>query len=126
MKRIDQSLMELKTIEGQIEALTNHKEELRKEVFGIIENEGLTDGYKNEYATVSYVERKTVKIKDQEKLLNELKEQKLVKYFEEVPEQIIPAHLEVKPTLTKDIKDGKFTSDLVEVETSNNLAVRFN
>lgn len=126
MERIDQQLLELKTIETQIEALTKQKEEVRKEVFGYIEDNGLTNGYKNEIATVSYVERKTVKIKDEVKLLEELKKEKLVKYFEEVPEVVIPAHLEAKPLLTKEIKEGKFTHEEVEVTTASNLAVRFN
>jgi len=126
MERIDQQLLELKTIETQIEALTKQKDEVRKEVFGYIEDNGLTDGYKNEIATVSYVERKSVKIKDQEKLLKELAEQKLVKYYNVVPEVVVPEHLEAKPELTKDIKAGKFEHPDIEVETSSNLAVRFN
>lgn len=126
MERIEQQLIELKTIDSTIEGLTKQKEELRKEIFGYIEDNGLTDGYKNDIATVSYVERKSVKIKDTDKLLKELEDQKLVKYFEVVPQQIIPEHKELKPSFTKDVKDGKYQSDLVEVETSNNLAVRFN
>lgn len=125
MERIDQQLVELKTIDSQIENLGKKKEELRKEIFGYIEDNGLTDGYKNDIATVSYVERKTVKIKDELKLLEELKIEKLTKYFEEVPEQIIPAHLQALPLLAKEIKDGKFTHKDVEVITANNLAVRF-
>lgn len=121
MERIDQSLMELKTIDSQIETLTKQKEDLRKEVFGIIENEGLTDGYKNDFATVSYVERKSVKIEDKESLLKELQKEKIVKYFEK-----IPAHVELTKEFEKDVKEGLYTHPTVKVETSNNLSLRFN
>ena len=62
MNPIDGRILELKGIEQKMEELTKQKDGLRKEIFGIIENEGLTDGYKNDVATVSYVERKSVKI----------------------------------------------------------------
>jgi hypothetical protein len=121
MQTIDKRILELKGVEKAIENLTKQKEDLRKEIFGIVENEGLTDGYKNEDATVSYVERKAVKIKDEQKLLDDLIKQKVVKYFKEVP-----AHLEITTQLTKDVKEGVFSHPEVEVETSNNLAIRFN
>lgn len=121
MEQIDARIFELKGIEQQIQTLDKQKEELRKEIFGIIENEGLTDGYKNKDATVSYVERKTVKIKDEKKLLDDLTAQKIVKYFQE-----IPTHYELTPTFNKDIKDGVFKHPEVEIQVSNNLAIRFN
>ena len=114
-------ILELKGIESAITELETKREDLRKEIFGIIENEGLTDGYKNEVATVSYVERKTVKIKDEQKLIEYLAGQQIVKYYKEVP-----AHLEITPQFTKDIKEGVYAHPEVTVETSNNLAIRFN
>lgn len=121
MEQIDARILELKVVEKQMQTLEKQKEELRKEIFGIIENEGLTDGYKNENATVSYVERKTVKIKDEQKLLEDLAAQRTVRYYQE-----IPTHYELTPTFTKDIKDGVFTHPEVEVQVLNNLAIRFN
>jgi hypothetical protein len=121
METIDIRILELKGIDQQIEQLSKQKEELRKEIFGIIENEGLTDGYKNEHATVSYVERKSVKIKDEKKLLEDLASQRIVTYFQEVP-----AHYELTSKFTKDVKEGIFSHPEVAVETSNNLAIRFN
>lgn len=121
MKPIDQRILELKALDIQIGILGEKKEELRKEIFGIIENEGLTDGYKNENATVSYVERKSVKIADQAALIKSLEDQKLTKYLEK-----IPAHVELSPKFTKDIKDGNFKFDGVDIETTNSLSIRFN
>lgn len=121
MENINARILELSSVEKQINKLAKQKDELRKEIFGIIENEGLTDGYKNDVATVSYVERKTVKIKDENKLLEDLATQRVVKYYEE-----IPAHVELTPKFSKDVKEGLFNHPEVEVETSNNLAIRFN
>jgi hypothetical protein len=121
MKPIDTAIIELRAVEAQMDALKAKGEDLRKEIFGIIENEGLTDGYKNENATVSYVERKTVKINDEKKLLDDLSQQKIVKYIQE-----IPAHLELTPDFTKDVKAGKFTHPEIEIQTAHNLAIRFN
>jgi hypothetical protein len=125
-KQLDTRLQELHGLSARIERLNAEQEALRKEIFGIIENEGLTDGYKNALATVSYVERKTVKVSDQETLLKDLQEQKIVKYFAEVPEVVVPAHIELKPELMKDVKSGKFSHPAIEVQTATNLAVRFN
>lgn len=126
MERIDQQLIELKTIEENIKMLGEKKEVLRKDIFGYIEDNGLTDGYKNDVATVSYVERKTVNIKNQEELFKDLEKQKLVKYYELIPKKIIPAHAELKAEFTKDVKDGKFEHPQIEVEVKSNLAVKFN
>lgn len=125
MENIDVKLHELKQLDGLIDEMSAKKDTLRKEIFGYIEDNGLTDGYKNDIATVSYVERKTVKIKDQEKLVKYLTDNKLTKYFEVIPEQVIPEHTEVKAELTKDIKAGKFEHEEIEVETATNLAVKF-
>jgi len=120
-EQLDARLLELSQIAGSIEQLSAKEQELRKEIFGIIENEGLTDGYKNSIGTVSYVERKNVKIADEKALLEELSRDRIVKYYKEVP-----AHLEFQPEFTKDVKAGTFKHPSVSVETSSNLSVRFN
>lgn len=125
MQIIDQNILELKKVEDQLAELTAKKEELRKEIFGIVENEGLTDGYKNEYASVSYVARKSIKFQDKEALLEDLKKKKLVKYFQVIPEQVIPEHLEFTPEFEKDVKDETFTHKQVELDVKNNLAIKF-
>lgn len=120
MQTIDQNLFELKTIETQLEALSGKKDELRKEIFGYIENNGLTDGYKNEIATIAYVERKSVKIKDEESLLKDLKKDKIVKYYKEIPK-----HYELTAELTKDIKAGVFSHPEIEMTNSQGLQIKF-
>lgn len=118
---LDRAIAELKATEEVEKVIAEKKATLRKEIFGIIENEGLVDGYKNKDATISYVERKTLKIADETKLIKDLVSQKIVNYYVKVPK-----HYELKPNFVKDVKEGVFKHELVEVEVSNGLSVRFN
>lgn len=118
---LDQKIAEYSQIEAQIAVLTEKKEELRKEIFGYMEDNGLTEGYKNEQATVSYVQRKAIKIKDEAILLKDLVKQNIVRYF-----SVIPKHLELTKEFEKDVKDGKFKHELIDVEVSPNVQVRMN
>lgn len=123
---LDTKLSQLKKLEGEIESLSILKETIRKELFEIIESENIGQ-YKNEIATISKVERKTVKfIKDKDLILQELEDKQLVKYVEYIPEEIIPEHKEFTKDFDKDIKDGKFTVEGVEVEVKTNPMIRFN
>jgi hypothetical protein len=122
---LDLKLSQLKSLEDNITKLGNEKEELRKEVFAIIETENL-DQYKNEVATVSRVEKKTIKfIKDKEDILAEIENQNLVKYLDIIPEEIIPEHKELNKTFDKDIKEGSFVLEGIEVETKLSPMIRF-
>jgi hypothetical protein len=125
ISKIDNKISELKTLEDQISKLTELREATRAELFQVIEKESL-ETYKNDNATVSYVVRKSVKIKDPEKLLADLQSQKLTKFYEVVPEEVIPEHLTLKPEFDKEIKEGKFNHPEVEVTESKNLSIRFN
>jgi glutamate mutase epsilon subunit len=116
---LDQKIKELAELEAKISDLNTIKDALRKEVFAIIEASNL-EQYKSEKATVSYVERKSIKIKDEEQLLKDLEAQQIVKYY-----QVIPEHKELNKKFQEDIKQGVFQHDLVEVTTSKNLAIRF-
>lgn len=124
ISKLDKKIEELKTLEDQIAQLTELKESTRSEVFSIIEKENL-EQYKNDKATVSYVVRKSVKVKDTEKLLEDLQNQKLVKYYEIVPEEVIPEHAELKPEFDKEVKEGLFSHPEIEVTESKNLSIRF-
>jgi archaellum component FlaC len=118
---LDSLIKEYTAIEKKISTLTDKKEALRKEIFGYVEDNGLTDGYKNALATVSYVNRKIITVKDELALISELHDQKIVKYVQE-----IPAHLELTKKFTDDVKAGEFTHPLVEVEEKPNLAIKIN
>lgn len=118
---LDVLILELKAAENAAATINETVANLRKEIFGIVENEGLTEGYKNDYATISYVTRQKIDIVDPEKLLKDLEAQKLVKYY-----QTIPEHKEFTPKLMKDIKDGTLSHEAIKVETNNNLAIRYN
>jgi hypothetical protein len=122
MEPINNILTELKTINSQMEELKSKDVELRKELLGRMEDEGLTDGFSNDVATVSYVTRKSVKIVDKQKLLDTLIEKNCVRYYA----------YDITPAFDKDVKEGKltssyglFTDEEVKVEASNNLSVRF-
>jgi septal ring factor EnvC (AmiA/AmiB activator) len=122
--KLDEKLKQLKSLEDQIVLLTSEKEQIRKEAFDIIEAE--TDGqYKNDIATISKVEKKIIKfIKETDTILEEIKD--LPKYYSVIPEEIIPEHKELNKTFEKDVKDGVFKIDGVEVETKTNVMIRFN
>jgi len=123
---LDTKLSQLKELEIKLENLTNLKEKIRNEIFKIVEEENLNQ-YKNEVATISKVERKTIKfVKDKEEILKELEKNKLVKYFDVIPEEIIAEHKELNKNFDKDIKEGKYKIDGIEVDTKTFPAIRFN
>jgi hypothetical protein len=115
---LDTKLSQLKELEAQIETLSGEKESLRKEVFEIIEAENIGQ-YKNEVATVSYTERKSVKFtRDVNEILEEIKD--LPKYFDLVPE-----HKELNGQFNMDVKEGIFKIEGVEIETKKLPMIRF-
>jgi len=126
MKELSQpiinTLQELRAINFQLEELKTKDTDLRKDLLGRMENEGLTDGFSTDDATVSYVNRKSVKIVDKTKMLDTLIEKNCVRYFA----------YDFTPAFEKDIKEGKlkpesglFTDGDVRIETNNNISIRF-
>lgn len=120
-QQIDELLLELRKVQEQIQPLEAKEEELRKDIFGRMENEGLIDGYSNDIATVSYKTTKKVEY-DKDKMLDALMEKNCVRYFANT----------ILPTFEKDIKDNKltpamgvFTEEDIEIKTSNSIAVKF-
>ncbi len=97
------------------------EKQIRQEIFGRMENEGLVDGYSNDIATVSYKTTKKVEY-DADKMLDALMEKNCVRYFAYT----------ILPTFEKDVKDkkltsamGVFTDEDVTVKESNSIAVKF-
>ena len=85
-KSFDEKIKKLKALETELAELTAKKEALRAEIFGVFEKESL-DQYKLDgVATISRVERKTIKF-DREPLevLEAIKRQHLAKYLINVP-----------------------------------------
>src|SRR5689334_22226709 len=113
MTPIETLLTELKGINSQMEVLKTKDSELRKELLGRMEDEGLTEGFKTDVASVSYNTRKSVKIEDEQKLVDTLVEKQCVRYYA----------IQLTPSFEKDVKEGKltpehglFTADEVKVE----------
>jgi len=123
---LDTKLSQLKELETQLNSLNELKEKVRSEVFSIIEEENLAQ-YKNEVATISRVERKNIKfVKDKEQILADLEEKQLVKYYQVVPQEIIPEHKELSKDFDKDVKDGKLQIEGIELEVKTSPMIRFN
>ena len=119
-EKIDKKLSQLKTLEDSIKKLEEEKVTLREEVFSTLETENLSN-YKSDIATISMVERKSVKyITKPEVLINELEDQ----YVDVIPEEVIAEHKEINKSFTEAVKNGiKFAG--VELEVKENLAIRF-
>lgn len=123
---LDAKLAFLKEIEARLETLSTEKETVRKEVFELMKAENIGQ-YKNEIATISKVERKTIKYNiTTEEVLENLEKQKLVKYFTVIPEQVIAEHKELNQQFEKDVKEGVFTLEGIEVKVTESPAIRFN
>ena len=119
-EELNEKLAQLKKLEDQIKLLGGEKDALRKEVFATIESEDLGQ-YKCDIATISRVERKTIKfVKDKEDVLKSLEESNLVKYFE-----VIPEHKEFSKEFDKDVKAG-IEIEGVEVDIKTSPMIRFN
>lgn len=117
-KELDKKIQNLSGIETRIAELNLLRDELRGEIFKSLE-ENNVEQYKNDQATISYVERKTVKILDEEKLLDSITRQKIVKFYTDVPQ-----HLELNTkALTEAVRKGTFTHELIEVTESKGLAI---
>lgn len=78
------------------------------------------DGYKNGVATVSIVTRKKVEIKDETALMDTLRSQSIVKYF-----KTVPAHEELLPKFTEDVKEGRYSHPAVSVEATESIKLTF-
>jgi hypothetical protein len=124
MKQLDIKIGMLKEYDRIIDELSGKRDALREEIFQIIQDENF-DQYKNEFATVSQAVRKTVKIADPESILKKLEKEKLVKYFDVIPEQVIPEHKELNKQFQDDVKSGVFEIEGVEVEEKKFPQIRF-
>lgn len=119
--KLDTKLQSIKTLEDEKNLLEIKIKDERQDVFNILEKENYKQ-YKNDLATVSYVERKTIKFKDKEKVLNNIEN---TKYFDVIPEEIIPEHKEFSKIFEKDVKSGEVEIVGVEVDVKKSPMIRF-
>ncbi len=120
-KGLDNKISKLATLEAKAKIISEEIETLRNEIFNTMIREGM-DQYKNELATISKVERKSVKYADKpENIIKELEKENLVKYI-----TLIPAKKELSKTFEQDLKEGKFTMKGVTIEVKTGPSIRFN
>lgn len=126
--KLENLLKDVKTLEDEKSLLETKIKEQRGQIIEVLEKE--TDGgYKCEIATVSKVTRQTIKYQDKEATLQKLEELGLPKYFDIIPEEIIPEHKEINKTFEKDVKDNAFSLkdlDGVDVDFKETVQIRFN
>ncbi len=122
-QQLDTILVSIKNLEEEKNLVEEKIKEERQKVFQILEDENIRQ-YKNEVATVSYIEKKIIKIEDKEKLLENIKD--LPKYYDVIPEEIIPEHKEINQQFEKDVKIGILKIEGVEVEIKKSPMIRFN
>jgi hypothetical protein len=117
--QLDAKLNALADLEAQITALTEKRNEQRADIQKDFEQANLKQ-FKTDRATVSYVERKNVKVLDEDRLLADLEKGNVVRYF-----KVVPEHKELTPDFMKDVKAGAFTHEAVAVEEAQTLQIRF-
>lgn len=120
IEKLESSLKAIKALEEEKGLLEERINAERQVVFKVLQDVGV-DQYKTEIATVSYVERKSVKYQDRGAILNRLEEMNLPKYIE-----VIPARKEINKQFEDDIKNGVFKLDGVDVEVKALPQIRFN
>jgi hypothetical protein len=124
-KILEEKLKNLKDLEESKVLLEKTIELCRTELFKILDKENLSQ-FKNDFVTVSKVEKKTIKYsRDKDLIIEELKDKKLFQYLNNIPEEIIPEHSELNKDFEKDMKDGLLNLDGVEVKVDLFPMIRF-
>lgn len=119
LQTIDRIISDLRAADTEAKAVDEKREELRAQLKQYLERADLKT-YKSDLATVSYVEKKNVTIADPARLLADIEQQNIVRYFEVVPE-----HKEFTKALTEDLKTGAFQHEAASVETQTSIQVKF-
>ena len=126
MQILETKLSQLKSLEDTIKLVTEQKDALRKEILGILETVKI-DQWKNDVATISKVTKNVIKYeKPIDEILKELENQKLVKYFQVIPEEIIPEHKQISKQFEEDVKNKTFQVEGVSIVTTITPMIRFN
>lgn len=118
-ENLENKLKQLKVLEDQLKLISEEKESLRKEVLEVLEKENIKT-LKTDTATVSQVERKTVKF-------NVPREEVLARLEKERPEfiEVIPEHKELNKDFEKAVKSGELSLEEVELQVSYSTMIKF-
>ena len=120
MKEISDLLVSIKEEEAKKTLLEASIKEKRKAVLEELNRNELRQ-FKNDIATVSYVERKTLKYNvDKAQILQEVEAMNLPKYI-----QIIPETKQLNKEFDKAIKEGDLIMDGIEIAVTETPMIRF-
>ena len=98
----------------------------RKQLLELLKKEEVKT-YKNDFATVSSVERKTIKFNiDKSNVVADLMNKNLQNFIDYTPEQVVPAKYELNKDFEDRVKKGVLEIEGVEVVTSETVMVKFN
>lgn len=119
-KEFTDKLKNLKEIEDKLTLISAEKEAARKEVLELLKKSEIRQ-FKNEIATISYMERKTISYaRPVEEIIADLEKQGCKSYIETIPE-----HKELSKLFDNDVKDGAFKVDGVEVKITETPLIKF-
>ena len=124
-KELDAKLERLKELQAEIENLEATKTSLRAELLDTLKIEDIKI-YKNDFCSISYVERKTIKIKDREEVIGFLVSNNLKNFLDFIPEKIEHEHYELNKDFDDRVKKGVLKIEGVEVMVTELPQIKFN
>ncbi len=122
---LNQMLGDLRTLQSKIDDLETKKTSIRAELLEFLKTEDIKS-YKNDFASISYVERKSIKIQDREAVIGHLLSNGLTNFLELVPEKIEAEHYELNKDFDDRVKKGFLQVDGVEVTVTELPQIKFN
>lgn len=123
MNELDKQLLKLRDIQQQINFSEEVKEKLRAELLEMLKEEELKS-YKSDIATITYVERKSIKIDDRERIVGHLLSNGLTNFLDLVPE--VAEHYELNKDFDDRVKKGYLKIEGVEVTVTELPQIKFN
>jgi hypothetical protein len=124
-ENLEAKLQELKTLEDQLNLVGEQKDKIRKEVLEILQEENIKT-FKNDVATISQVERKTITfVTSKESVLERLEKDNNIRFFDVVPEEIIPEHKELNKEFDKAVKSGELAYEDIELKVTYSPMIKF-
>lgn len=122
-KELDGLIGKLRTLQASIDDMEEMKLKLRAELLELLKAEDIKS-YKNDFGSVSFVERKTIKIKDRENVIQWIINKGLTNFLDVVP--ATDEHYELNKDFDDRIKKGLLEVDGVEVSVTELPQIKFN